>query len=97
MLITWKRWLKYIKLNLDAFLLGAALSWVMVPHTIQQRKELESIFALEIGSRLLGLPLLPGMYSLKILPYLVPNLLYWKRMTGFDRALEGADLKHLGH
>jgi hypothetical protein len=93
----WKRWLRIAKLNLDAFFLGAAMSWVMAPPTIQQRKELEHIFALEVGSRLMGLPLLPGMYSLRLLPYLVSSLLYWKRMTGFDRALEGADLKHLGH
>ena len=97
MIWTWKRLLKGIKLYLDAFLVGAAMSWVMVPHTIQQRKELERIFALESSSRLLGLPLLPGVYILRLLPYLVPNLLNWKRMTGFDRALEGADMKHLGH
>ena len=93
----WKGWVKKIKRSLDAFFLGTAMSWVIVPHTLQKRKEMERIFALESGFRLLGMPLLPGVYSLKLLPYLVPNILFWRRMTGFSHALEGADLKHLGH
>lgn len=91
-----RRW-RFLKQQVKAFFFGAAMSWVMAPHTLRMRKELERIFALESGARFLGLPLLPGVYSLRMLPYLVPNLLYWKRMTGFDRELEGADLKHLGH
>lgn len=91
--LRWRLW----KLHVDDFFFGAAMSWVMMPHTLRQRQELERIFALESGSRLLGLPLLPGVYRLKLLPYLVPNLLYWRRLTIFDRELEGADLKHLGH
>ncbi len=89
----WKR----LKMHVYAFFFGAAMSWVMVPHTMQQRKELERIFAVTTSARLHGLPLLPSLYTLRLLPYLVPNLLYWRRMTGFDRAIEGADLKHLGH
>lgn len=86
-----------LRLHVYAFLIGAAMSWVFVPHVIQRRKELERIFALLTSARLLGLPLMPPEYDLRLLPYLLPNLLYWRRMTPFQRELEGADLRHLGH
>ena len=91
--IWWRRW----KTRLDEIIFGAAMSWLAAPHIIQKHLELERIFALKIGAILLGLPVLPSVYSLRLLPYLMPNLLYWKRMTIFDRELEGADLKHIGY
>jgi hypothetical protein len=93
----WKSRLRLWKLYVDAFFLGAAMSWVMVPHTMQQRTELERIFALEFSASLLGLPLMPPAYALRLLPYFLPSLLYWRRMTAFDRVMEGADLRHIGH
>lgn len=83
--------------RLDAFLFGAAMSWVLPPYQIQQRKELERIFALMANARLMGLPLMPPVYGLRLLPYLMPSLLYWRRMRVFGHELEGVDLKHLGH
>lgn len=83
--------------RLEAFLAGAAMSWTLVPHQIERRREVERMFALLTGARLLGLPLMPPEGSLRLLPYFVPSLLYWRRMTGFDREMEGADLRHLGH
>lgn len=90
------RWLS-LRQRLDGFLLGAAMSWVLAPHQIQRRRELEHIFMLMATARLMGLPLMPPWFALRLLPYLTPNLLYWRRMTAFDRELEGVDLKHLGH
>ena len=89
----WKRW----KARLDAFLFGAAASWVLVPHLIKHRQELERLFVMLSSARLMGMPLAPGVEELRLLPYVVPNLLYWQRMTAFDGVLEQADLKHLGH
>lgn len=89
----WRRWQK----RLDAFLFGAAMSWILPPYQIHRRAEMERIFALMTSARLMGLPLMPPLYGLRLLPYLTPDLLYWRRMTVFHRELEGADLKHLGH
>jgi len=90
-------WWRNCKDRVEDFLLGTALSWVMVPYTLRKNKEFERIFALITSTQFLGLPLLPPGYALKLLPYLTPNLLNWRRMTSFHRVLEGADLKHIGH
>jgi hypothetical protein len=90
------RWIRW-RQRLDSFLLGAAMSWVLAPHQMRRRKELERIFALMANARLMGLPLMPPFCDLRLLPYLTPSLLYWHRMKAFYYELEGADLKHLGH
>ncbi len=89
----WKRW----KERFSDFLLGTALSWVIAPYTIRKSKEFESMFALLTTTRLLGMPIIPPIYELKLLPYLTPSLLNWRRITAFHEAIQGADLKHLGH
>lgn len=87
----------YWKERFRDFLLGTALSWVMAPYTQRKSQELEHMFALLSSARLRGMPILPSAYELRLLPYLVPSLLNWRRMTAFSHAIEGADLKHIGH
>lgn len=82
---------------LHDFLAGAALSWISPPYVIQRRAEMERVFALMLNAELLGLPLLPPPYIIAFLPYEIPNLLSWRRMTSFERELQWADLRHLGH
>ncbi len=82
---------------LRSFLFGAAMSWVMAPYQIQQRRTLERFYGLMATMDLHGLPLLREADMLRLLPYFVPSMLYWRRLTIFDRELEGADLKHIGH
>jgi hypothetical protein len=43
------------------------------------RAENEALFLLIAFGDLLGLPLLPPYYSLRLLPYVVPGLERWKR------------------
>ena len=95
--MNWRSWWARVHLHVNEFLAGASLSWTLVPYRMQQRAELERIFALLVNTELLGLPLLPPPCRLNLLPYLLPNLLYWRRMSIFDRELDGADLRHLGH
>jgi hypothetical protein len=77
---------------------GAAISWVMVPHTIKRREELERIFLLMTTSDLMGIPLSPPPNGLRLLPFLVPQILYWRRRLAlWDEELEGSHLAHLGH
>lgn len=79
------------------FLIGATLSWVLAPFQIRKRREMEQIISLLFSAQMMGMPLLPPSARLRLLPYLLPSLMYWRRMTVFDRAIEGADLRHLGH
>ncbi len=82
---------------LHDFFAGAALSWISPPYVIKRHAEMERMFALMLSAELLGVPLLPPPYIVRFLPYEVPILLSWRRRTSFDRELQWADLRHLGH
>jgi hypothetical protein len=92
-----ENWAKRWYLKFRRFLLGASLSWTLAPYSIQYRAETDHMLGLIIHTQILGIPVLPAEGTLRLLPYLMPNMLSWRRMTIFDHALEGADLKHLGH
>jgi hypothetical protein len=79
------------------FFAGAALSWIAPPYVIRRRAEMERVFALMLSAELLGVPLLPPAYLLRFLPFEIPVLLSWRRMTAFDREVQFADLRHIGH
>jgi len=49
---------------------------------VELRKEkgaLEHLFMLVVFGDLIGLPLLPPYYSMRMLPYVVPSIRHWKR------------------
>lgn len=51
--------------------------WV---HELQKaRNEQARLFTLIVYGDLLGIPLLPPYYTLRLLPYLVPTLVNWRR------------------
>jgi hypothetical protein len=45
----------------------------------KERGSLDHLFVLVVFGDLLGLPLLPPYYSMKLLPYIIPSLEKWKR------------------
>ena len=47
--------------------------------TKKERGHLDNLFMLVIFGDLIGLPLLPPYYSLRLLPHIVPSLETWKR------------------
>ena len=48
-------------------------------HALEMRSSLESLFMLGIVGDMIGVPILPPYYSLRILPYVVPEISVWKR------------------
>jgi hypothetical protein len=48
-------------------------------HAIEMRHELESVFMVVTFGDLVGVPVLPPVYSLRLLPYVVPEVAGWKR------------------
>lgn len=95
---SWSEYLTRLRARVTEFMFGAAMSWVMPPHTLKRQAELECIFILMTVSNLTGVSLSPPPNGLRLLPFLVPQILYWRRRLAlWDEALEGADLKHLGH
>ncbi|KPV62847.1 MAG: hypothetical protein AOA65_1568 [Candidatus Bathyarchaeota archaeon BA1] len=57
----------------------------MVRYALKTRMHLEHLFMLITLGDMLGIPLLPPYYSLKLLPYAVPNIETWKRRLFKER------------
>lgn len=51
----------------------------MVHDLRKARSHLEHLFILMVFGDLLGVPILPPYYSLRLLPYIVPHLDTWRR------------------
>lgn len=48
-------------------------------HALEMRASLESLFMLATVGDMIGVPILPPYYSLRLLPYVVPKIATWKR------------------
>jgi hypothetical protein len=55
--------------------------------TRKSRGELERVFILIVFGDLLGVPILPPYYTLRLLPYVVPRLEMWRRSMLRERDL----------
>jgi hypothetical protein len=62
---------------------------------LEIRGELESVFMLITLGDMLGVPVVPPIYSLRILPYVVPNLEAWKRRVSRERDWSDKEEFHL--
>jgi hypothetical protein len=63
------------------------LFWDQVMVFRRQRADLEHLFVLISFGDLLGVPILPPYYSLRLLPYIVPMVNTWKRRMLRERDL----------
>ena len=60
-------------------------------HAVEMRASLETLFmALTLGD-LIGLPVIPPYYSLRLLPYVVPNITTWKRRILREREFSDSE------
>ena len=48
-------------------------------HALEMRASVESLFMLATVGDMLGVPVLPPYYSLRLLPYMIPQIGTWKR------------------
>ncbi|CAG1015007.1 hypothetical protein ANAEL_05143 [Anaerolineales bacterium] len=64
-------------------------------HALEMRASLESMFMLGTVGDILGVPVLPPYYSLRLLPYLVPHLATWKRRVLREREFSDEHDYHL--
>jgi hypothetical protein len=51
----------------------------MTRHALRTRASMEHLFILINMGDLLGVPILPPYYSLRLMPYVVPQITTWKR------------------
>jgi hypothetical protein len=67
----------------------------IVLYATRMRAHMERLFILITVGDLIGVPILPPYYSLRLLPYLVPHIATWKRQVLRERDFvdaEGLDL-----
>jgi hypothetical protein len=62
----------------------------MARFALKTRGSMEHLFILITMGDLLGIPILPPYYSLRILPYVVPQISTWKRRMLRERDLTDA-------
>ena len=56
-------------------------------HAVAMRTSMETLFMAITFGDLIGLPIIPPYYSLKLLPYVVPNIATWKRRVLREREM----------
>ncbi len=54
-------------------------------HALEMRGGIENVFMLSIIGDMIGLPIMPPYYSLRLLPYLVPEIATWRRRVLRER------------
>ncbi len=62
----------------------------MARYALKTRGSMEHLFILITMGDLLGIPILPPYYSLRLLPYVVPQLSTWKRRMLREKDLTDA-------
>ncbi len=64
-------------------------------HALEMRASVESLFMLATVGDMIGVPILPPYYSLRLLPYVVPQIATWKRRVLREREFTDEHDYHL--
>ncbi len=70
--------------SLRDFLFGM-LGYEWAQHALEMRASLEALFMLATFGDMIGVPILPPYYNLRLLPYVVPHISSWKRRVLRER------------
>jgi hypothetical protein len=64
-------------------------------HAIETRAALENLFMVVVVGDMIGLPVLPPYYSLRLLPFVTPEITAWKRRVLREREFGDEHEHHL--
>ncbi|HJW90288.1 MAG TPA: hypothetical protein VJ436_06575 [Anaerolineales bacterium] len=64
--------------TLREFLFGM-VGMEFTQHAMEMRASIETLFMLSVVGDTIGVPIMPPYYSLRLLPYVVPQIETWKR------------------
>jgi hypothetical protein len=56
-------------------------------HALEMRRSMEALFMLVVFGDMIGVPVLPPYYGLRLLPHVVPQVAAWKRHLLRERGL----------
>jgi hypothetical protein len=54
-------------------------------HAVEMRSSVETLFMVATLGDMIGIPILPPYYSLRLLPYVVPQIETWKKRVLRER------------
>ena len=74
----WKHRARQLVRVLGEMIYGASV-YEMVRDLNKERGHLERLFILVVFGDLLGVPVLPPYYTLRLLPFVAPNITGWRR------------------
>jgi hypothetical protein len=64
-------------------------------HAIETRAAMENLFMVVVVGDMVGLPVIPPYYSLRLLPYVTPEIVTWKRRVLRERDFSDQHDVHL--
>ncbi len=70
-------------------------SYEFARHAVESRVAIENLFLLAVIGDMVGLPVMPPYYSLRVLPYVVPEIATWKRRVLREREFTDEHAHHL--
>jgi hypothetical protein len=76
------------------FLFGM-FGYEIAQHSMEMRASLESLFMLATVGDMIGVPIMPPFYSLRLLPHVVPQIATWKRRVLREREFSDEHDYHL--
>jgi hypothetical protein len=79
---------------LREFLYGLS-GYEIAQEAIEIRATMETLFMLGVFGDMLGVPILPPYYGLRLLPWVVPQIETWKRRVMRERDLGSGHEHHL--
>jgi hypothetical protein len=82
----WQQRLRDLAKTIGEIFYGMTV-YEMVRDLNKERGMIERLFILAVFGDLLGVPLLPPYYALRLLPYVVPNIEGWRRSMLRERDL----------
>lgn len=85
-LTRWKSLIRQIARTTGDIFYGATI-YEMVRDLKKERSHLEHLFILIVFGDLLGVPVLPPYYTLRLLPYVMPDITGWKHSLLRERDL----------
>jgi hypothetical protein len=83
-------WIKAVR----EFLYGLS-GYEIAQHALEIRASMETLFMLATFGDMLGVPILPPYYGLRLLPFVVPQVSTWKRRVLRERGLGDHHEQHL--
>jgi hypothetical protein len=85
-LMHWKEQARAFVKMLGEMVYGATV-YEMVRDLNKERGMIERLFILVVFGDVLGVPILPPYYALRLLPYVTPNIAGWRRSMLRERDL----------